>query len=182
MSERTNRITKEEYLQWLGAQLRDEHANPNKTYWDLTIAMYAQPFSVTKVPMDDNRVADGMDLRVDFARLESIPSTRMPVLGPCSFLEVLIALSRRMAFAAGGQAPGWAWQFLCNLELDRMSDPFTRTKDRKTQEIMETVIWRSYSPDGRGGFFPLQRPDDDQTRLELWYQMHAYIEELHQEH
>lgn len=181
MSRRISPITKENYLLWLEPQLRDEHGNPGKTYWDLLNVMFEREF-VFVVPMDDNRIVDGLDLRMDFVRVNHIPLGRMPNLGPCSFLEVLIALSRRMAFIAGGQAPGWAWQLLCNLELDRMSDPFTRSKHRKTQEIMDTAIWRTYSPDGTGGFFPLMQPDDDQTRIELWYQMNAYIEELHPEH
>jgi hypothetical protein len=63
-----------------------------------------------------------------------------------------------------------------------MSDPFTQPKQRKVQEIMDTVINRTYLPDGTGGFFPLIRPDGDQTQIELWYQLNAYVEELHPEH
>lgn len=178
MSRRTSQIAIKDYRLWLGSQLRDEHGNPEKTYWGLVTTMFDKEFGWI-LPMDENRLADGIDLRVDFARLEHMDPNGFQNFGPCSFLEVLIGLSRRMAFNAGGQAAGWAWQFLCNLELDRFSDPLTRPRERRAHAIMDTVIHRTYSPDGRGGFFPLTRSEDDQTQIELWYQMHAYIEELH---
>lgn len=172
---------KEDYLRWLEPQLRDEHGNPRKTYWDLLNVMFEKEF-IFVVPMDDNRIADGLDLRVEFARERRLRPYALNSLGPCSFLEVLIALSRHLAFTAGGEAPGWAWQLLGNLELHRMTDPLTRPKHRKVQEVMDTVIWRTYAPDGTGGFFPLAFSDDDQTKIELWYQLNAYVEELHPEH
>jgi len=164
MPRRNNQEILSDYLRWLESQLRDEYERSDKTYSDLLNLMAQQEF-VDIVPMDENRVADGLYLRVDFANEFSIPQHRMEQLGPCSFLEVLIALSRRLAFIAGGSAPGWAWQLLVNLELQRMSDPLSRAKRNKVQEIMHNVIQRKYSPDGTGGVFPFAWPDDDQTRL-----------------
>jgi hypothetical protein len=31
-----------------------------------------------------------------------------------------------------------------------------------------------------GGFFPLTHPNDDQRKVEIWYQMNAYLDELEQ--
>jgi len=180
MTQKTRNLT-EDYLRWLENQLRDEHSNLNKTYWDLTNFMFETKFVVV-VPMDENRLVDGTDLRVEFARMIRVAPVKMERLGPSSFLEVLIGLSRRLEFNAGGSAPGWAWQLLDNLELTRMSDPLTRHKRNRAAEIMDMVMQRKYAPDGTGGFFPLAWPDDDQTQLELWYQLNAYIEELHPEH
>jgi hypothetical protein len=50
------------------------------------------------------------------------------------------------------------------------------------EDILDTCIWRTYQPDGQGGFFPLAWPEEDQTKVELWYQIAAYIDELHPEH
>ena len=181
MSKTISQNLTEDYLRWLEPQLRDEHGNPGKDYWDLLNLMFEKKFTVV-VPMDENRAVDGLDLRTEFAHEIRIRPNRMQILGASSFLEVLIGLSRRMAFIAGGSAPGWAWHLLSNLELHRMSDPLSRPKHNKAQEIMDTVISRSYSPDGTGGFFPLAWPDEDMTRIELWYQMNAYVGELHPEH
>ena len=181
MSQRTSPNLTEDYLHWLESQLRDEHGNSNKSYWELLNVMFEKEF-VFVVPMDDNRIVDGLDLRVEFAHENRLRPNVLRDVRPCSFLEVLIGLSRRLAFAAGGQPPGWAWELLGNLELHRMSDPLTQPKHRKVQEIMDAAIWRTYAPDGTGGFFPLAWPEDDMTKVELWYQMNAYVEELHPEH
>jgi hypothetical protein len=177
---RTNPALKEDYLRWLESQLKDKYSSPG-SYWELVNAMFEKEF-VVMVPMDDNRAVDGLDLRAEFAREERLQPETMKFLGAVSFLEVLIGLSRRLAFAAGGQAPGWAWHLLDNLGLQRMSDPLTRYKQRKVEDVMNAVISRTYNSDGVGGFFPLAWNEDDQTQIELWYQMHAYIEELHPEH
>lgn len=181
MTRRTRRITREDYIRWLESQLRDEHANWDKSYWGLIDALFSQKYFAL-IDLDANRMADGLGLRVDYMRLENIRPSLMPDFGPCTFLEVLIGLSRRLEFLAEGAAAGWAWHLLCNLELDRMGDPFTASKKRKTQAIMDIVIDRSYDPDGTGGFFPLVWNEDDQTRIELWYQMNAYVKELHSSH
>lgn len=183
MSRRTKQELREDYLQWLEHQLRDEYGNPGKTYWGLANLMFNTPFTwIQSISMDENRLADGLNLRVEFARQVGLRPNALRTLGPCSFLEVLIGLSRRLAFAAGGEAPGWAWELMSNLELIRLSDPLTGPKQRKAEEIMRTAMERTYLPDGTGGFFPLAWPDEDQTRIELWYQMHAYIAEQHPEH
>lgn len=181
MSRRSDVTLPEDYLRWLEPQLRDEHGNPDKSYWELLKIMFERPFGFV-IPLDENRLVDGLDLRVEFAHEVHIRPSAMEPLGPCTFLEVLIGLSRRLAFVAGGGAPGWAWQLMGNIDLHRMSDPVTRHKERKIQEIMTAVIDRTYLPDGRGGFFPLAWPDDDQTQVELWYQLNAYVGELHPEH
>jgi hypothetical protein len=180
MSQTTMDKVREEYLLWLEAQLKDEHS-PKVRHWGLVNLMYDREFGWT-VPHDDNRIADGMDLRIEFCNQSRWRRSQIERLGPCSFLEVLIGLSRRLAFIAGEEAPGWAWVLLTNLGLHKMTDPLTPRKENKIESIMDAVIQRTYSPDGQGGFFPLAWPDDDQTKIELWYQMNSYVEELHPEH
>src|SRR3954465_2609214 len=150
MSRTTKLDLREDYLHWLEPHIRDD--NDDKSYWGLLNLMLDTEFTWF-VNMDDNRLVDGLDVRVEFARETHTRLKAMDSLGPCSFLEVLIGLSRRLAFSAGGQAPGWAWQLLSNLELHRLSDPLTPPKQRKAQEIMRMVMERTYSPDGTGGFF-----------------------------
>lgn len=178
---------RQNYINWLEPQLRDDYGNPDKDYWGLTHCMFQTPF-IWSHPMDENRMVDGKELRIVFANTFKSESRRARIIndiskiGPTSFLEVLLGLSQRLSFHAGGRPPGWAWHLLCNLELDRLSDPFTRAKQRRAEDIMRVAMERTYSPDGTGGFFPLAWPEDDMTGVELWYQMHAYIAELHPEH
>ena len=171
----------EDYLHWLGPQIRDEFVAVGETFNYMLEAMFDKQFEWS-VPNDDNRLQDGLDLRAEFCFAHSLIPDQVLMHKPCSFLEVLIGLSRRLAFAAGGTPRGWSWQLLANIELTRMTDPLSRYKARKLDEIMNTVIFRSYHPNGVGSFFPLSWPDRDMTQVELWYQMAAYIEEIHPEH
>ena len=67
---------------------------------------------------------------------------------------------------------------MLNLGLERYSDPLTKFKRGKVEEILQSLVYRNYATDGSGSFFPLQDPDDDMTQIEIWYQMAAYIDEI----
>lgn len=168
----------ESYRHWLANQIAN--GNPGKTYRDLTALMFEKPFEWL-VPNDDNRVMDGLELRTEFRYAEHIRERALKSIGPANFLEVLVALSRRLAFMGGGDAPGWAWHLMDNLGLRRMYDPLPPRKALQVIDILDTCIWRTYEPDGQGGFFPLSRPKEDQTKVEIWYQIPDYLEELNLE-
>ena len=170
----------EDYLRWLTPQIREPQHVPAKEFGGLLALMFEKEF-VWVVHNDANRSADGRDLRPEFCYQQDLDREAVDFLGPASFLEVLIGLARRLAFDAGGHCEGWAWQLLNNLELHRLSDPFTRRKKTQAESIIDACIWRTYRPDGQGGFFPLAWPQEDQRSVELWYQMAAYIDELHPE-
>ena len=94
----------------------------------------------------------------------------------CSMLEMLIALSDRTAFQTDGRLEEWFWRFMHNLELDRYSDDLYEISiQEEVEDTLTRVIWRKYAQDGTGGLFPLRHPDHDQRKIELWYQMSAYI-------
>jgi hypothetical protein len=132
------------------------------------------------IPNDDNRVNDGLDLRTEFINEHhSRRHLTRESFGPCTVLELLIGLSRRLAFHAGGEAEEWACQLLDNLGLLEMKDPISKPKIEETYKILDDLIWRQYRFDGIGGFFPLSYPQTDQAKLEIWYQMHAYVLEIH---
>ena len=156
-----------EYYEWLVSQINIPN---DKTYWDLFEQMHNLEF-VWTVPNDDNRVRDGYDLRFEFLNNKS---GRLDLVG-VTILEVLVILSRRVAFTAGGEPHNWAWRLLKNIRLTRMYDPFTHQKSNRVTDILEALVWRTYRPDGLGGFFPLKEPNEDQTKVEIWYQMNAFV-------
>ena len=159
-----------DYYEWLVSQI---HIPNGKDYGDLFTRMHNLEF-VWTVPNDDNRVQDGADLRYEFAddRKHEID------LPAVTFLEVLIGLSRRTAFTAGGEADRWAWRLLKNIRLTKMSTPLTEERSQMIDDILDSVIWRTYAADGRGGFFPLNQPQEDQRKIEIWYQMNKYVIEM----
>jgi hypothetical protein len=165
----------------LAAQIR---GNSGRSYGGLIEIMSETEF-VWLVANDDNRIGDGLDLRLAFCREHGIPMgdarsflDQDHPIPPCSFLEVLIGLSRRLEFTAGGEAVDWAWKLIANLQLHKLSDPMGSRKEKKARDILQSCIYRTYSPDGQGGFFPLTWPDVDQTQVEVWYQMAEYLFEL----
>lgn len=167
------------YFTWLYGQVGDvEIKNPSRTYWKMLKHLYTKEF-VWIIPNDDNRIEDGRDLRQEFVddlRLRHIDQDWMGL--PCSVLELMIVLSRRLAFEAEGEPCDWFWELIHNLGLDKYNDAIRLPESDVEDDIEETldqVIFRVYDRRGRGGFFPLRRGCPDQRDVELWYQLSAYV-------
>lgn len=162
-----------DYFDWLTAQI-DIPASKTRTYNDLMAELYNKEF-VWILSGDDNRLQDAIDVRREFlGRNRSDPLNNQPV----SILEVIIALSRRISWIANRTPEYWAWILIKNLGLHKASDPLGGRKGANVDDTLECLIWRMYERDGRGGFFPLQYPIEDQTKKEIWDQMNAYVNEM----
>src|SRR6187399_1189196 len=95
MSERTD----DQYLEWLYGEVANVRTRSrSRTYWSLLRQMYSTEF-VWWVPNDDNRCADGKDLRYEFIDACGIQTVDDEWLEMgCSVLEMLVALARGAAF------------------------------------------------------------------------------------
>lgn len=166
----------ERYLTWLYSQVANvEVKSPRRTYWSLLKQLYRTEF-VWIIPNDDNRVEDGKELRLEFMQEEGVDEIDPDWMGlGCSFLEMLIALSRRLTFEAGGKAAGWFWHMIENLEIVCNDRQYNEQHETRIGDALATVVWRQYAPNGRGGLFPLEEPYQDQTEVEIWYQFNAYL-------
>ncbi len=166
------------YLHWLYKKIGSVRLkNPARTYWSLARKLYTKEF-VWLIPNDDNRAEDGRELRYEFMHDEEISyvDDAWMDLG-CSMLEMLIALSRRLAFQTEGDPRSWFWHLLDNLGLEHYTDAYFGVMDYEGEldEKLDSVIWRTYEPDGGGGLFPLRHPHEDQRDVELWFQLSAYL-------
>lgn len=166
------------YLKWLYTQIASPRLkNPERTYWNLAKQMFTKRF-VWIVPNDDNRQEEGKELRIEFLTDLEIPTADPNWLDiECSFLEMLVSLSRRLAFLADGEVRGWVNQLLDNLDIRASDAQYNNRVAQIVDETMDRVIWRQYDYNGNGGLFPLQNPREDQTQVELWYQLNAYLNE-----
>lgn len=166
------------YFTWLYSQVGDSNiTNPNRTYWGMTKQLFTKEF-IWFVPNDDNRIADGKDLRYEFVEQSELEDVDLRWMKQgCSMLELLIGLSRRLAFEAEGEARDWFWHMLKNLELDIYNDRRQPSSVNQIDEILDRVIWRTYGINGEGGIFPLRYARDNQRKIELWYQMSSYVQE-----
>lgn len=168
----------EPYYKWLVSQI-EFPVNFKESFDDLLHCLHQKEF-VWVISGDDNRIQDGLDLRTDFKYKFDIPNDfpELEFKEYVSVLEIIIAVSRICEFIGGGLASGWAWRLIDNLGLNHFYDPLDKEKLHGVDEILEALIWRTYQRSGRGGFFPLLFPEEDQTKVEIWYQLNAYINEI----
>jgi hypothetical protein len=163
----------EDYFQWLISLIDYRRHRP---YLETLRYLHSVAF-YSLVPNDDNRGADGVRLRGVYEEETNNLFTREDLEEPCTMLEMLVALADRYAFQVfdPGETvdidiPSSFWQLIRNLNLK----PFGLKKNAK---IIEDLLERNYTPSGDGGLFPLGSPRNDQRHVEIWYQMHAYLEE-----
>jgi hypothetical protein len=164
------------YLTFLYSRVGNiQQKNPRKTYWSLLRQLYSKEF-VWVVPNDDNRCEDGKDLRMDFVRATGVsPDNAWMEMG-CSMLEMMIALSNRLAFEAEGAPEEWFWELMENMNLSECTDKnYNAPLEKYVDNRLEELQWRQYQHDGVGGLFPLNHPDRDQREVEIWYQLCAYL-------
>lgn len=168
------------YFEWLYSQVgAARNRNPARSYWDLCKELYKKEF-LWFIPNDDNRLEDGRELRLEFLAEQGNdpPDQEWLSLG-CSMLEMLVALSRRVAFEASESPVEWFWRLLENIGLSTYSDAlFNGEAVREISDALDRVIHRQYAYTGEGGLFPLSNPRKDQREVELWYQMAAYLLEV----
>lgn len=165
----------EMYFKWLCSQVGDLELNdPTRTYWRLMKQLHTKEF-VWFVPNDDNRIGDGKELRYEFVDQSGLADVDLSWLQlGCSMLELMVGMSRRLAFVADGEPRVCFWILMENAGLLEYVDGW-KYPEEEVEPIIDRLIWRTYDYDGRGGFFPLKEPKTDQREVELWYQMNAYV-------
>jgi hypothetical protein len=167
----------ERYLSWLCGLIADGGRGKDSQIRN-SEAMIRSLFDETFhhfVPNDDNRASEGMGLRDRYLDETGFEIVRHFYLRPCSVLEMLIALSERMAFQIFNpmkerdpDVPGCFWEIAENLDLK---------PNQSNARITDRLMRRAYNEDGLGGMFPLENNKEDQRAVEIWYQMMAYLME-----
>lgn len=163
------------YLTWLHGRVRS--AIKGRSYWQVLRKMYQTEY-VWFIPNDDNRVEDGLELRYRFVTDLDIDADEDWMQLGCSFLEMLIALSERFSFESEMSVPECFWILVKNLGLDNYPDSSFMDHEDEIGDILDRVIWRTYSDDGAGSLFPI-RGATKMAEMEIWYQMQNYILELY---
>lgn len=169
-----------EYYSWLCELINVEHGRTS--YWNLTQALYMKDFHWS-VPNDDNRAFEGKNLREKFCDEIGIDYVVDRFPDDVSMLELIIGLAYRCERIMEDSEYGrpmaeWFWKLLENAGLYKFDDDhFDTMDDSEVDYILEVIIGRTYKRDGRGGLFPLKIEKKDQRKVELWYQMNAYLVE-----
>lgn len=180
---RTLGLLDDEYFDWMyDLVCNDKYSK--LSYRKLLTHLHKLEFTYI-IPMDKNRAGDGTNLRYRFAyeRYHNDIHKVMNYLddGPCSVLEMLIALAIRCEEQImddpdiGDRTGQWFWNMLVNLGLGGMSD--SKFNEQRTDEIVGKFLNREYEENGEGGLFTLKHCGYDLRTVEIWYQMLWYLDE-----
>lgn len=104
---------------------------------------------------------------------------------PCSLLEMMVYLARSLNSILNedeeDKTPEFFHILLENSGLNAMDDEDYDLHPERTRRFwlnrIEILQKRLYSEDGKGGFFPLKYPREDQRKVSIWYQLNAWLEE-----
>lgn len=135
------------------------------------------------MPLDANRAADGIDLRDRFARQNGIPYSDIYALdGPCSVLEMMIALALRCEETImtdpeyGNRTSEWFRTMVCSMGLGDCSDE--RFDPLYCDSRVNIMMARAYDFDGsNGAMFVVNNPREDMRKTDIWYQMMWWLSE-----
>lgn len=169
---------KREYYQWLCELICVNQEG--QSYWILAKDLHRKEFFWT-VPNDDNRCVDGKKLRELFS--DEIGYLSYDLLDqPCSMLEMLVALSKRFGDSVlekddDEEFMPWFWEIMENCGLEKFTDEAYYDLNGKVEvdEILNNILERGYRRNGKGGLFPLKNAKKDQRKVEICYQMSAYL-------
>lgn len=143
---------------------------PNRKHYHLLInTLYFRDF-VPMIKRDEDRAIDGLFLRNELGYNDSTDDK------PCSFLEMLIALSGRFDGNSGfdpEESYENFWLMMRNLGLDQFDD--RNYSERQVWSILHILENRTYAFNGKGGLFPLKKPKQDQRNVEIWGQMQEWL-------
>lgn len=188
----------DEYFSWLYKLI----ARHPRSYIKLCKELHKKKFRWF-VHNDDNRCSDGLELRDKFIEDQRLDETHLEVIyflkADCTVFEMLIALAQRMndlmfdlSDTQRNKTARFFHEMVDNLGLARFTDNYSKFDGRtypigrefdpvteaEINEILEILMDRTYGVDGRGGLFPLKkRHREDQSRVEIWYQMMTWLDE-----
>lgn len=166
-----------EYFDWLYDYVCKGRAHKDISYRKLFIFLHDVEFTYL-IDMDSNRAYDGICLRRRFARTKNENDYRiiLDILdGPCSVLEMMIALSIRCEEEImddpryGDRVKQWFWNMLKTLGLSMMTDDIF---DREyAEKVVSKFLNRHYTYDGQGGLFYIPECKEDLRKFEIWTQL-----------
>lgn len=154
---------------------------PTRSYNLLTKKLEETPF-FWSVPNDDNRAFEGKNLRERFCDENDIEFVCEYFNDDCSILELVVALAYRCESIMADQYGNlpmtkWFWDMMGNVGLSKFTDEvwIAIDGDLNVDQILKSVNDRTYRRNGQGSLFPLNHAKQDQRKVELWYQMNAYL-------
>lgn len=133
------------------------------------------------VKKDDNRVYDGLNMRLKFSDERGGVWNEWLGSSPCNMLEMMVALAERCEEeimsddAFGDRTHEWFWAMMENSGLLYFDDD--RYDEKKVDAILRKIVDRTYDSYGNGNIFTVKNPTNDLSKTEIWYQMCWWLTE-----
>ena len=179
----TEKNVEREYFEWMFNLVCEDRYGDSHLYRKLLSFLHDVEFTYF-IKRDFNRASDGIDLRRRFAadyRDAGIYGVETYLKGPCSVLEMMIALSIRCETimddpAIGDRTAQWFWKMIVNLGFGSLVDD--RFNIDLAEDIIARFLNREYDADGRGGLFRVRGCEADLRDVEIWTQMCWYLDTI----
>jgi hypothetical protein len=171
----------ERYFDWMYNLVCGGRFADGISYKRLIRHLHNTEFTWT-LPRDVNRSEDGKDLRYRFAYNTGCACADSHLEGPCSVLEMMVALSIRCEESImddpqiGDRTAQWFWKMITNLGLGSMVDDHFDLLEAK--DILNRFLNREYEPNGTGGLFTIRGCTEDLRTVEIWYQLCWYLDSI----
>ena len=166
-----------DYFEWIYDLMCGRRYAKDISYRKLLSHLHSVEFTYT-IQRDSNRAADGIELRYRFSLAKNHKDWYLYLDGPCSVLEMMIALSLQCeenimtSPDTDDKTSRWFWEMIDNLGL---SDQFDGNYDKKhVDNILKKFLNRRYRKNGQGGLFYVENADCDMRDIEIWTQMCWY--------
>lgn len=174
-----------EYFEWLFDLVCGEEHSKQFSYKKLITRLHNINFRYL-IPGDRNRAEDGINLRYRFIWDRGYGDSYELIMdaleGPCSVLEMMVALSIRCEENimddpnVGDRTSQWFWSMIASLGLNSMID--ARFDRRYVDGVIKTFLDREYAPNGKGGLFTIRDRDRDLRTVEIWYQLCWFLDNI----
>ena len=170
-----------DYFDWMYNLVCQNRYSENISFKKLFSYLNDTKFTYS-IRMDLNRAKDGTELRRRYANEFKIANIYDRICGPCSVLEMMIALAIRCEETImddenfGDRTDQWFWDMMKNLGLGHMDDD--EFDEEYVSDVITRFLNRDYEPDGRGGLFFVRNCDIDLRDVEIWIQMLWYLDNI----
>lgn len=170
-----------EYFEWLFAAVCGGQRHQRSPYRKLITLLHQTNFRWS-IDMDSNRAVEGTYLRRTFAKEINYPEAVVDLDGPCSVLEMMVALSIRCEAQImsdpeiGDRTAQWFWGMVKNLGLYKFTD--NRFNKFVCIDILERFMNHDYERNGQNGLFTVPNCQYDLRTVEIWYQMCWFLDTI----
>lgn len=177
---RNDEKVRKEYFEWMYDLVCDGRFADSITYRRLFELLHNTEF-VYFIPHDENRAEDGISLRYHYCVSHECEDLEWYLDGPCSILEMMIALAIREEHIMsdpdkGDRTAQWFWSMISSLGLSGMTD--YNFDEEFVNDSVAKFLNREYKPNGKGSLFTVKKWKRDARTAEIWHQLLAYLNTL----